>query len=184
MSAARLAAEAAFEVAHRQAAVEMPSVTVRRVRGVRLGSDSASAQWAVPQAQSDTATSRDPRVFRLVPGAGPGREPVEPGRVVAESSALVAVAPAGQGNQGSNGRRKRRSSTAQRPGPVVQVFKAPTDSAVAVDRTVVVMPGAPTFIQLAALQEMLAGLQSLLEQAQQAREFRILETDRLPNPTP
>ena len=88
---------------------------------------------------------------------------------------VALVAPA---SEGGNGRRNRRSPRAQRPGPVVQIFKATTNPAAAIDAQALVTKDTLTFTQLATLQAMLAGVQSLLEEARSAIAFRVLETDQ------
>ena len=182
MSAARLAAEAAFGGTRPQATGQAPSVTVRRARGVETGSAGVAAEAAVQQEQAGMTTGRDRRVFRLVSSTELGaRQLVEPGRVSAGAAPPAAVATFVSSTEASTSRRNRRGPTAQRPGPVVQIFKASTDSAVAVDGAAA-MRSTPTFRELAALQEALAGVQSLLEQAQGARAFSVFEGDQRSEP--
>jgi predicted metal-dependent phosphotriesterase family hydrolase len=57
---------------------------------------------------------------------------------------------------------------------VVQVFKAVADKVASTGAPLATHTDVPTFAQLRALARMLAGVQSILEEAQRASAFRVL----------
>ena len=162
MSAARQAAEAAFQVARPSATDDTPTVTVRRSRGSAPGRAGAEAEPLVEAAGLANGPGKRPRVFLL--------EPVEG---LTLDSATVAGDPT-PATQSVPLRRARRTSSVQRPGPVVQVFKAVADKVASTGAPLATHTDVPTFAQLRALARMLAGVQSILEEAQRASAFRVL----------
>jgi hypothetical protein len=177
MSAARLAAETAFSVSRNSSPEQLPTITVRRSRG--FGGAAANAE-TVPDAEHAAlaaSANKGPRIFRLGPSTpqltdAPAIEPaVAPaaGSSFTEAEEIPAI------------RRKRRVAAVQRPGPVVQIFKAAVDDRAEDGRDTTGVHGETvTRAQVAVLAEMLASVQSILEDVQRARAFRVLDPDAGP----
>lgn len=74
-------------------------------------------------------------------------------------------------------RRKRRVAAEQRPGPVVQVFKAAVDERGGDAAEATAVQGEHmTAVQLSTLAQLLAGIQPLLEDIRRARAFRLVDS--------
>ena len=169
MSAARLAAETAFSDSRPPPAEQPPTITVRRSRG--FGADIAGAETVFPAdgTAAPPSATKGPRIFRLGPTASQAADSTaEPGQVPAAGSRPPEVAEA------PTSRRRRRVADNQKPGPVVQLFKAAiapgegTHAALVAD--------AVTREQVAALAEMLARVQPILEDIRRAQAFRLFDS--------
>lgn len=171
MSAARLAAETAFSVSRQPSSEPPPTITVRRSRG--FSTEVANAE-AAPGAEQAALASKGPRIFRLGSSTAAAAKTAD-----VESAPVVAGSQFTEAEEIPAIRRKRRVAAHQRPGPVVQIFKAPADDRGDDDhrRDAAAVGDGVTHAQLAFLAEMLADVQSVLDDIQRARAFRVLDTD-------
>lgn len=180
MSAARLAAETAFSVSRQPSPQQLPTIIVRRSRGFGAEATNVAAPRDAEQAAMAAGANKGPRIFRLGPSAPPaadtGAAEAGPAFAAASQFTEAEAIPAS--------RRKRRVAADQRPGPVVQIFKAlvedrSEDRSAGADNTPV-QHHAVTRAQLATLAEMLAGVQSVLDDIRRARAFRVLDSEADP----
>ena len=165
MSAARQAAEAAFQLGKPSASEDAPTVTVRRSRGSATGRANAEAEPLVQTGRPASGASKRPRVFLLPSGAlGPESTAIPHDPTAAAQSLPL--------------RRGTRAASVQRPGPVVHLFKAAADGLAPASAPLATPAEVPTFAQLRALAHMLTGVQSILDEAGRASAFRVLASDR------
>lgn len=188
LSAARLAAEAAFAPAPVLAAAAPVQVRIVVARRRRLQSADVQAPPAAPVAQ--LPASKTPRVFRLGDdgkdnGKGNGKDGGKDKDADRQgdmdlakgdrTARPAAASPQSPGGAQPPARRRRKDKATERPGPVVLVAVAPARAAprpATADG-----PPTPQPQELEALRRMLAELEPTFAQIRFAQAFRLDLTD-------